>query len=206
MRSEIQTFTGGFTATNGHTFPAPGGLIAVDAPDGMAVWLERTGQTVAALFLTHWHFDHVIDAARIAREHACPVYAWRASTRADRLEDMLSGFLGFDIGVEDYPVHHSLEGHDAVTIAGADFLLCHVPGHSPDSLVLIHEPSRVIFAGDTVMDGGIGRTDFPGGDFELLVTGIREKILTFPPDFRIFPGHGRVSTVGEEQRGNQWLR
>jgi hydroxyacylglutathione hydrolase len=206
MTSNIQTFTGGFTATNGHLFPAPEGLIAVDAPDGMAMWLERTGQRLAALFLTHWHFDHVVDAARLAREHGCPVYAWRASTRADRLEELVSAFIGIDIGVEDYPVHHPLKGRDEVTIAGAEFLLRHVPGHSPDSLVLIHEPSHVIFSGDTVMDGGIGRTDMPGGDFDLLVTGIREKILTFPPDFRIFPGHGSESTVREELVGNAWLR
>jgi glyoxylase-like metal-dependent hydrolase (beta-lactamase superfamily II) len=56
------------------------------------------------------------------------------------------------------------------------------------------------------MDGGIGRTDMPGGDFDLLVTGIREKILTFPPDFRIFPGHGGPSTVGDERTGNVWLQ
>jgi glyoxylase-like metal-dependent hydrolase (beta-lactamase superfamily II) len=64
----------------------------------------------------------------------------------------------------------------------------------------------VIFSGDTVMDGGIGRTDFPGGDFDLLATGIREKILTLPGDFRIFPGHGGVSTVAEELRGNAFIR
>ena len=200
------TYTGGFTATNGYTFQAPEGLIAVDAPTGMAEWLERTDQKVAALFLTHWHFDHVMDAARIASEHRCPVYAWRASTAADRLEDMVVAFVGPAAVVADYPVDHSLQERESVRIAGQDFLLRHVPGHSPDSLVLIDESARRIFSGDTVMDGGIGRSDFPDGDFDLLVTGIREKILTFPGDFRIFPGLGGVSTVAEEQRGNPWLK
>ena len=67
------------------------------------------------------------------------------------------------------------------------------------------EIARVIFSGDTVMDGGIGRTDFPGGSFDLLAQGIREKIFTLPGDFRIFPGHGGVSTVAEEIAGNAWL-
>ena len=201
----VQSYTGGFTATNGYLFPAPDGLIAVDAPEGMAQWLARHDRRLAALFLTHWHFDHVLDAARLAREHACPVYAWRASTPADRLEDLVVAFVGDKARVEEYPVHHPLAGLENVRIAGADFLLRHVPGHSPDSLVLIHEPSRVIFSGDTVMDGGIGRTDFPGGSFDLLAQGIREKIFTLPGDFRIFPGHGGVSTVAEEIAGNAWL-
>jgi hydroxyacylglutathione hydrolase len=203
--SSIQSHTGGFTATNGHLFSAPDGFIAVDAPAGMADWLARHDRRLAALFLTHWHFDHVIDAARLAREHACPVYAWGPSTPDDRLEFLVAPWLGRDAVVEDYAVHHALAGTEKVSIAGADFLLRHVPGHSPDSLVLIHEPSRVIFSGDTVMDGGIGRTDFPGGSFELLAQGIREKILTFPGDFRIYPGHGGVSTVAEELAGNAFL-
>lgn len=200
------TYTGGFTATNGYTFQAPDGLIAVDAPTGMNAWLERTGQKPAVLFLTHWHFDHVMDAALIAREHGCPVYAWRASTPADRLEHLVVAFIGPEAAVPAYPVHHPLKGMDSVRIAGQDFLLRHVPGHSPDSLVLIDESARRIFSGDTVMDGGIGRSDFPDGDFDLLITGIREKILTFPGDYRIFPGHGGPSTVAEELRSNPWLQ
>lgn len=200
------TYTGGFTATNGYTFPAPDGLIVVDAPTGMNAWLARTEQKPSALFLTHWHFDHVMDAALIAREHGCPVYAWRASTPEDRLEHLVVAFIGPEAAVPAYPVDHPLKGMDSVRIAGQDFLLRHAPGHSPDSLVLIDEPARRIFSGDTVMDGGIGRTDFPDGDFDLLVNGIREKILTFPGDFRIFPGHGGVSTVAEELRSNMFLR
>jgi hydroxyacylglutathione hydrolase len=203
--SSIQSYTGGFTATNGHLFHAPDGFIAVDAPAGMADWLARQDRRLAALFLTHWHFDHVIDAARLAREHECPVYAWGPSTPEDRLEYLVAPFTGGEPLVGEYPVHHALAGREDVSIAGTDFLLRHVPGHSPDSLVLTHEPSRVIFSGDTVMDGGIGRTDLPGGSFELLVQGIRGKILTFPGDYLIYPGHGGVSTVAEELAGNAFL-
>lgn len=206
MMRYVRSFTGGFTATNGYSFQAPEGLIAVDAPAGMAAWLEGGGRPVAALFLTHWHFDHVIDAARIARKHGCSVYAWGPSTPEDRLEHMAVPFMGRDAMVEDYPVDHPLEGRDSVSMAGAHFLLRHVPGHSPDSLALIHEPSSLIFSGDTVMDGSIGRTDLPHGDFDLLISGIRDKILTFPGDFLILPGHGGPSSVAEELRGNAWLQ
>ena len=206
MTTEIRVFTGGFTATNGYSFQVPGGRIVVDAPTGMADWLAGQGSKISALFLTHWHFDHVMDAARIAREHGCPIYAWSTSTRKDRLEDMVEGYLGKTFELEDYPVDFPLTGLASVTMAGTDFQLRHVPGHSPDSLVLIHETSGVIFSGDTVMDGGIGRSDFPDGDFDLLVSGIREKILTFPGHFRIFPGHGGVSTVRDELENNLFLQ
>lgn len=203
--TDVQTHTGGFTATNGHLFPAPEGWIVIDAPAGMADWLAARGWKPAALFLTHWHFDHVVDAARLVREYGCPVYAWGPSNAMDRLEYLLAPFLGDAVKVEQYPVDHILAGKGDVTIAGAEFLLRHVPGHSPDSLVLIHEPSRTIFSGDTVMDGGMGRTDFPGGSFELLSQGVREKILTFPGNYRIFPGHGGVTTVAQEREGNRFL-
>ena len=201
----VQTHTGGFTATNGYLFQAPEGGIAIDAPAGMAEWLAASGQRVAALFLTHCHFDHVVDAARLVREHGCPVYAWGPSTAQDRLEWLVAPLLGDAARVEEYPVDHTLAGREAVSMAGADFLVRHVPGHSPDSLVLIHEPSHLIFSGDTVMDGGIGRTDFPQGSFEQLCEGILQKVLTFPGDFRIYPGHGGSSTVAEERAGNSYL-
>ena len=206
MTNSVQTFTGGFTATNGYTFQTPHGLLAIDAPEGMAAWLAQTGQKVAALFLTHWHFDHVMDAAAIARRQDCEIFAWGPSDPASRLEDLLTLVTGQRLGVAEYPVHQPLAGKDRVTMAGAGFLLRHVPGHSPDSLVLISETDRLLFAGDTVMDGGIGRTDFPGGDFDLLVTGIRDKILTLPGDYLIYPGHGSPTTVAAERRDNAWLQ
>jgi hydroxyacylglutathione hydrolase len=204
--TSILRHTGGFTATNGYLFPAREGAVVIDAPAGMADWLRKGGHQPAALFLTHCHFDHVTDAARIAEEYGCPVAAWGPSTPAGRLEHLLASFLGRAAEVKEYPVHLTLDGRDSVELAGSTFLLRHVPGHSPDSVVLIAEAAEAIFAGDTVMDGGIGRTDFPGGDYDVLVEGIREKILTLPPGFRIYPGHGEVSTVAEERAGNAWLR
>ena len=201
----ISVHTGGFTATNGYCFPAREGLVVIDAPEGMTEFLLASGQRPAVLFLTHSHFDHVVEAGRLVEEFGCPVAAWAPSTAADRLEHLLAMYLGREMCVAPYPVDLPLAGLDSVTLAGTDFLLRHVPGHSADSLVLIAEEARVIFSGDTVMDGGIGRTDFPDGDFDLLVAGIREKVLVFPRDFRVFPGHGGVSTVAEELRSNAYL-
>jgi hydroxyacylglutathione hydrolase len=198
--------TGGFTFTNGYLLSGPGGCVAVDAPEGMAAWLERLKVKLDALLLTHWHFDHVVDAARLAREHGCPIHAWGASTPETRLETHLKQWTGIDYAVENYPVQHVLAGEQALRAAGHDFRLEHIPGHSPDSIVFIEDAARRVFSGDTLMKDGIGRSDFPDGDGDLLIRGIRDKILTLPADYEVYSGHGRPTMVGLEKSGNLWLR
>jgi hydroxyacylglutathione hydrolase len=202
----LRVHTGGFTFTNGYLLTGPDGSLAIDAPDGMADWLERLEVKLEALLLTHWHFDHVMDAARIARDHGCPIYAWSPSTPETRLETHLKQWAGLDLAVENYPVDHVLAGKTGLTAAGRFFRLEHVPGHSPDSLVFIEDAARRVFSGDTLMQDGIGRSDFPDGDGELLVQGIRDKILALPPDYQVFSGHGRPTTVAAEQAGNPYLQ
>jgi glyoxylase-like metal-dependent hydrolase (beta-lactamase superfamily II) len=201
----LRVHTGGFTFTNGYLLSGTGGNIAVDAPEGFADWLERLGVKLEALLLTHWHFDHVVDAARLAREHGCQIYAWGPSTPETRLELHLKQWAGIEYSVENYPVDHCLQGVPAISVAGRDFRLEHVPGHSPDSLVYIEAAAGRVFSGDTLMQEGIGRSDFPDGDGDLLVRGIRKKILTLPEVWAVFSGHGRPTTVGSELESNPYL-
>lgn len=210
----IRLHTGGFTFTNGYLLGGPGGTVGVDAPEGMADWLQDQGVKLDALLLTHWHFDHVVDAARLVREHGCQVYAWGPSTAETRLELYLQKWAGITYAVEDYPVTVPLSGlfdesagpeTRTIKVAGRQFRMEHVPGHSPDSIVFIEEEAGIIFSGDTLMQGGIGRSDFPDGDGELLLRGIREKILPLPGGWQVFSGHGRPTTVEAEQRSNPYL-
>lgn len=207
--------TGGYFFTNGWLLSGAEGNIAVDAPDGMAEWLAGQGVKVEALLLTHWHLDHVADAARLVRDHGCRVYAWGASNPDLRLETYLKTWAGISWPVEDYPVHEELEGlfspatgqgRPEITVAGRTFRLEHVPGHSPDSVVFIEETAGLIFSGDTLMQGGIGRSDFPGGNGDLLLRGIQEKILPLPGDWELLSGHGRRSILEAERRTNPFLR
>jgi len=81
----------------------------------------------------------------------------------------------------------------------------HVPGHTPGGICLHIPEAKVVFTGDVLFAGGIGRTDFPGGDTDLLLTGIREKLIVLPPETVVYPGHGPSSTIGEERDGNPFL-
>ena len=81
-----------------------------------------------------------------------------------------------------------------------------IPGHSPGHVVLVlREAPCIVFGGDVLFRGGIGRTDFPGGSYELLLDGIRRKLFALPPDTVVYPGHGPVTTVGHEKRTNPFV-
>lgn len=195
----IMCFTGGFTATNGYVFATSEGWVGVDAPADFAPWLNQQGILLKALLLTHAHFDHVLDAARIAREHQCPVYAWEMSTSESRLETYLLNMAGMKLEVEPYPVDYLLEGCSSVNVCGQILEVAHVPGHSHDSVVFYDPNCRRAFTGDTLMAGTIGRTDFPGGGMALLIGGIRSELMVLGDDVAIHPGHGESSTIGAER-------
>ena len=192
---------GGFAATNGYAFLAPAGWIGVDAPSDFAAWLQEHDIKLSALLLTHAHFDHVMDAAAIADQHGCVVYAWEASTPTTRLEGFLRGMAGIEITVEDYPVHHELKpaSHGSFTVCDLEIRFAHLPGHSPDS-VIFHIPTvQTVFSGDTLMNGTMGRTDFPEGSTSLLINGMRRDLLSLPDATTVYSGHGPSTTIGEER-------
>lgn len=191
--------TGGFTQTNGYIFDAPEGWVGVDAPIDFRDWLKSQNIRLKALLLTHAHFDHVHDAAVIAREHECPIYAWEKSTPVSRLEVYLLHMAGMHLEIEDYPVNFLLAGKAAIQVAGMELRLEHVPGHSMDSVVFIDETNERVFSGDTLMNGTMGRTDFPGGGTPMLIENIRTKLLSLGNQYEVYAGHGEPTTIGAER-------
>ncbi len=196
-------FTGGFVQTNGYLFQTPdGSWIAVDAPAGMAGWLTRRGIVPAALLLTHQHYDHVEDAAALAAMGA-KVHAWLPYSPALTLEEMMRSY-GMPVTVAPFPVDVLLEGRDALEIGGCRLALAHVPGHAIDSVTFHLAEAGELFSGDTLFAGSIGRADLPGGDPELLIDGIREKLFALPETTRVYPGHGPATTIGGERAENPY--
>jgi glyoxylase-like metal-dependent hydrolase (beta-lactamase superfamily II) len=202
----LSYFTGGIAQTNGWLLEGDGGAVAFDAPEGFTDWLAARKVAVSALLLTHQHFDHVQDAARLKRKHGCPIYAFAGHSRALTLEDLFGAVTGMGLSVEPYQVDEILEGRGSLTVAGMDWELLHVPGHSPDSLCFYSAAEALLFGGDVLFADGIGRTDFPGGGTELLLTGIAAKLLPLPDAVRVFPGHGPETTIGIERAENPYLQ
>ena len=199
----IHPYTGGVVETNGYVLESDGQVLVIDAPGGMTEFLEGRSLVPTALLLTHQHFDHVEDAARIARTGA-PIYALEPYSH-DLILDEAARNWGLPITIEPFEVGHLLTGKERLEVGGVEFDLFHVPGHSPDSLAFYEASGGSLLAGDTLFAGSIGRTDLPGGDHDLLLRGIREKLFGLPPETKVLSGHGPSTTIGLERAQNPFL-
>jgi hydroxyacylglutathione hydrolase len=178
----------------------------VDAPLEMEKWLENQGIEPVAVLVTHQHFDHVQAVAALAERWACPVYSWRAFSRDLTLERLAGRGEIALFHVPEFGVTQLLEGQKSFSLLGMDWQLFHVPGHSPDSVCFYQPELGLLFGGDVLMAGGIGRCDFPGGSMEQLLTGITQKLLPLPGLTRVLPGHGPETTINEERETNPYLQ
>ena len=213
---DIESYTGGFFQTNGYRLATPAGTILVDAPEGIADWLAGRGESVDALLLTHLHIDHVVDVAAIKERFSCPVWAHSQPDSDLTLETFLKESIGWPFHLNEFAVDHLLADQAGVSPLGVEgpvFELLHVPGHSPDSLCFVveenvdgAESAHLVFDGDVLMAGGLGRSDFPHGDGALLLQGIEEKLLPMDDATRVLPGHGPETTIGAERVSNPFLR
>ena len=202
---KIDTYTGGIAATNGHLLRLPGGTVLVDAPEGVADWLDAASIKINALLLTHQHFDHVLDAAKVRSRHGCRVASWAAHSVDLTLERLFGAVTGTSMAVTPFEVDELLEGKGSVEACGVTWRLFHVPGHSPDSVCYLWEEQNLLFGGDVLFRDSIGRTDFPGGSMRQLVEGIQTKLLTLPDDTLVYPGHGPHTRIGVERLENEYL-
>jgi glyoxylase-like metal-dependent hydrolase (beta-lactamase superfamily II) len=153
-----------------------------------AVWAQN--KKVAAILLTHGHFDHVGGVKEITKETGCPVFL-RPEER-ELPEEMTAG-----------PLYSTDSYGDRLTVAGLTFQVLHTPGHTPGSVCLICED--VIFSGDTLFAGSCGRTDFPGSDPAEMVKSLR-KLAALPGDYDVFPGHAEATTLSYEREHNPYMR
>lgn len=202
----IDTFTGGIFETNCFFLPESG--LLVDAPQECADWLETAGHQPRLLLLTHGHIDHTWDAAAILRDHpGCKIICHPETVPLITERDF---FLKLGLNWEIDPVRledlELIEEAESAHYSGTDFKVLYVPGHCPGSLCFYHKAWEVVFAGDALFAGSIGRTDLPGGDHELLLRGIQEKLYTLGDHVRVLPGHGPATTIGQERRTNPFVR
>jgi len=168
--------------------------------------IAKVGITVEKIVLTHGHIDHAGGAAEL-KEKLGGVPIEGPHKADDFLLDNLEE-QGLQFGMEDVrnvtPDRWLAEG-DTVPIAGAEFSVLHCPGHSRGSVVFVNAPQRFMLVGDVLFKGSIGRTDFAYGDHDALIKGIKTKLLPLGDDYVFICGHGPMSTIGDERRGNPFL-
>lgn len=201
----LHIYTGGMAETNGYAWEyAEGKAIVIDAPEGMANFLARKKLTATHLLLTHQHFDHVMDAAAILKSGA-ELYAYAQKSDNLTLIQRVRSW-GIPLEIQDYNIENLLENQRMLDIAGIGFQTIHVPGHSPDSLCFYNAENGILFSGDTLMNGGVGRTDLPHGSHDQLISHLKNHILTLPAATKVFSGHGDATNIADEKAWNQFLR
>jgi hydroxyacylglutathione hydrolase len=201
----FQTFIGGIFDTNAYLIQTPEGNMLIDAPTGSSDWIRDLGIRIDLLVLTHGHFDHFDDAAKIKRAANCQIGFHKDSiplvTDPDFYKDM-----GYLLETEPVQPDFLIEETPQLDLCGIPFRVLLVPGHCPGSLCFYSAGDEILFDGDVLFAGSIGRTDFPGGDLPLLIRGIREKVFTLPDQTVVLPGHGPQTTIGQERRNNPFLQ
>jgi hydroxyacylglutathione hydrolase len=174
-------------------------------PDAVLDRLRAEGLTAVMILNTHGHVDHI--AGNEALKAAFPdaplvIGAGDAAMLTDPMLN-LSGLAG--LPVTSPPADRTVREGNVVEVAGLRLEVLDIPGHSPGHVVFVLRDGPVVFGGDVLFAGSIGRTDFPGGDLDQLLNGIRAKLWPLPDATAVYPGHGPATTVGDEKRTNPFL-
>jgi len=166
--------------------------------------VRETGAAPVAIWLTHAHVDHVVGVTTVAAETGAPIWLHPADRPLYDAVPQQAAWFGLQLpGRLPAPTRDFAHG-DTVQIGTATFAVRHAPGHSPGSVCLIGH--GVALTGDVLFAGSIGRTDLPGGDFELLINSIERELLVLPDETIVYSGHGPETTIGRERRTNPFLK
>ena len=206
---KVRCFTGGNFAQNGYVAccEATGQCVIVDpgaaAPDMVAA-IEAGASEVAAVLLTHAHLDHVEGLGAIREYTDAPTYLHPADREMFDNLPAQAAMFGLSSPELD-PPEREFEAGESFHFGKSVFKVIHTPGHSPGHVILHAENEGLVFVGDLIFAGSVGRTDLPGGDYQGLFRNIREHVLTMPGDTRLFTGHGPATTAEHERTSNPLL-
>jgi len=207
---EIVSFVLGPVMTNAYLIADPQTREAavIDPADEGQVILAaavRKGWHIGNIWLTHAHFDHLAGAAAVA-DHVEPPPPVALHPEDYPLWRMQGGAPYFGMQIDPGPEPTIALYHGQILHLGNNLLeVRHAPGHTRGHVVFYCAAERVVFCGDVIFLGSIGRTDLPGGDYDTLITSIQTQILTLPEETRLLSGHGPETTVGQERLTNPFL-
>ncbi|MFM8413926.1 MAG: MBL fold metallo-hydrolase [Planctomycetota bacterium] len=191
--------------------PGHAACVVVDPgfdPEAIVAWIESAGLEPEAILLTHGHSDHIAGNAHlVARWPGLPILIGR--DEAGKLTDATANLSApFGLPLTSPPADRLLDDGERLAVADLELVVRAIPGHSAGHVVFVldGETPPVVLGGDVLFREGIGRTDFPDGDFAALAAGIRRHLYSLPPETIVLPGHGEPTTVGHERRHNPFVQ
>jgi glyoxylase-like metal-dependent hydrolase (beta-lactamase superfamily II) len=196
------------TNTNLIADPGTGEAVVIDPADRGDLIVgeaDKNGWRIGNIWLTHAHFDHLAGAASVADQcsppppvalHPADYGLWRLQGGAP--------LFGFHIDPGPEPTIDLVDGQ-ILHLGSNQIEVRHAPGHTQGHVLFYCEAENVLFCGDVIFDGSVGRTDLPGGDFDTLLASIESQVLTLPDKTRLLSGHGPETTVGVERKSNPFI-
>ena len=168
-------------------------------------FIKNNELKVKYLLLTHIHLDHYFGAPFVARTYDVPVSACQADEYLLEMMTLQADMYGTPLPDQPIAIGNYLKAGDTLYLGNEPIVVLQVPGHSKGSLAYYLPQSGCVFCGDALFEGSIGRTDLPGGDFNELLSAIRNQLFTLPPETVVYPGHGGDTTIEIEMRSNPFL-
>jgi hydroxyacylglutathione hydrolase len=206
---DVRTFTVGPVAENCHIARRDGASTGViidpgDEAGRLLAAVDALGVQLEGILLTHTHFDHVGAVAPVARATGAPV--WCPALEVPVLADIMRYVPWPGLGpYESYEADHTVACGETLELAGMEIEVLFTPGHSPGHVTYRVADEAVVFSGDVLFAGSIGRTDLPGGDTPTLMATLAKLLDLLPDETTVYPGHMAVTTIGRERATNPFL-
>lgn len=167
-------------------------------------YITENNLKIVKVLNTHCHIDHILGITHIEETYGVGAYVHPAAAEFLRASVGYASVFGFEVEKPIKPAGFFNEG-DIITFGDEQLEILYTPGHADGSVCFVNHAHKIVFTGDVLFRESIGRTDFPTGDYDLLIQKIREKLFTLDDDYVIYPGHGPKSTIGYEKANNPYL-
>ncbi|MFA7034436.1 MAG: MBL fold metallo-hydrolase [Bacteroidales bacterium] len=157
------------------------------------------------ILLTHGHFDHVMGLENVATKLDLPIYMHLNDMDQIKRAVQYCAMFGWEIKEITHEITGIKDG-ETITFGASKLKVLHTPGHTQGGVCFYNKEQKVLFSGDTLFEGSIGRTDHPGGNYDQLMDSIYKKLRGLPLDTQVLPGHGEPTTIGTELKSNPFLQ